>query len=180
MTDAITSWLGPPAVVGLNEVHAGPPYFADGGSWELDSQLGWGAIGFVWLASDRERRLSLPWQTGMKAVTYDATIELVFKYVIGPNEDQKTAATAYVRPLNNLLEGVKNRIREDPLFGTRPGNTNPVVTSAGLLLQAGQGDVDGGLDDITLDRDYPRRDSGGGVLWSWNVIHFNVVEVIRA
>ena len=182
VTDAVVAWFQPPAVVGLNELGPGIPWFEDGSAWRLDSQLGWGAIGFVHRSHESERRIAYGGTTsGIKQVVYDVAIVLLFKYLIGRDQDIQNTSQAYVPCLNQLLDGMKDRLRADRTLGTAPGISGLggiQIAPGGSILQAGEGDGSGAA-DVTIDRDYPRRDKQGGTIWSWNDFTFQVVEMVN-
>ncbi len=178
--DTLTNWLAPPNVVGLNAVYDAAPWFIDGAAWELDSQLGWGAIGCLWIDHDDEVRIAAGGiasdgtPAGIKALHYDMGLLLIFKYVIPALSDQAVAATGYRRALNGLLDGIKVRLRATRGAGGPTGGTGgALVTPAGTILSIAEGRD--GSPDITSDRDLPKRDTG--ILWAKNLIQFHVTEV---
>ena len=180
VTDAVTAWFQPPAVPGLNQVLPGIPWFEDGSMWQLDSELGWGAIGFVHIARESERREAMGGNvSGIKIVTYSVGLVLLFQYLIGRDEDIQASCTGYVEPLNTLLDGVKNHLRADRTLGTAPGISGLggiEITPGGSIFSAGEGDGSGSP-DITIDRDVPRRDVGK--IWSWQLVEFTVREAVN-
>ncbi len=176
--DTLQGWLAPPNVIGLNAVLDAAPWFLDGYDWQLDQQLGWGAVGVLHIAHEDETRAAMGpivggVPTGMKEYHYDVGIITLFKYVIPALSDQSLVATGYRRALNGLLDGIKVRLRA---YRTQTAQ-GAQLTPEGTVLFVGEGDTHGSP-DIVLDRDLPRRDIG--VLWSKNLITFHVVEVAQA
>lgn len=180
-TDAIVNWFGPPNVVGLNRLWDAAPWFDGAVNWELASELGWGAVGYVHLAHEEERRIAMGGSRGgIKQVTYDVALALQFKLVIPTDYDPQTTPALYRRSLNTLLDGIRTRLRQDRTLGTAPGVDGLGgidISSTGSILQVGEGDGLG-APDIVVDRDLPRKDVG--ILWAWNSVQFKVVEMVAS
>jgi len=178
VTDAVVNWFGPPNVVGLNKVWDAAPWFDGAVNFDLASELGWGAVSFVHLSREGERRIAMGGsQGGIKKVVYDVAIAIQFKFVIPTDYDPQSGPTAYRRALNTLLDGMRTRLRQDRTMGTAPGVDGLGgidIATTGSILQAGEGDGSGG-EDIIVERDLPRKDVG--ILWSWNSFNFQVVEM---
>ena len=181
--DTLQAWLAPPNVIGLNAVFDSAPWFTDGASWELDAQLGWGAIGVLHIDHEHEVRVAAGGVAadgtpgGLKELHYDVGLLVVFKFVVPTLEDQGIAATGYRRALNGLLDGVKVRLRQDRTAGSASGPSGlggVPVTPEGSILLVGEGDGHGSP-DITIDRDLPKRDVG--IVWSNSLIRFHIVEI---
>jgi hypothetical protein len=181
VTDAIVAWLSPPYVVGLNKVYAGPPWFEGAPAWNLDSELGWGAVGLVHIARESEHRIAMGGPDGgLKQVDYEIGLFLHFKYVIPENVDPDTEPVGYTRPLNGLLDGIRRRLRADRTLGTAAGLSGMggvEVGPEGAIIQVAEGDGSGGP-DIVVNRDIPKRDVG--IIWNWSLVEFHVVEIVAA
>lgn len=173
VTDAVVAWLGGGHVTGLVQVLDAAPWFLDGHAWDLDSGLGWGAVGVVHLLHEDERRIAMGGaHGGLKEVVYHIGISTTFKYVIPNGYDTTGTATTYRRALNTLLDGIRTRIRADRTLGTSSGGVE--IGGTGSIVQAGEGDGTGNP-DITIDRDLPTRD--GAYIVSRNLIQFQILEV---
>jgi hypothetical protein len=181
VVDAVVNWFSPPAVIGLNKVYDCAPWFQDGSDWDLAGQLGWGATGFVHLAHEAETREAMGGTVGgLKKVVYDVGLVLLFQYLIPAGVDVNASGTGYRRPLNQLLEGVKTRLREDRTLGAASGVSGlggVEIAPGGSILAAGEGDGSSGA-DIVIDRDIPRKDLGK--VWSWQLVEFKVIEIVAA
>ncbi len=155
-------------VPGVNAVYRAQPWYIDGSTWDLGAGSGSGAVAFLHLVSDRETRLSMPAVAGEKQVDYDVALVVLYQFLI-PSSSQISDALpedAWVGPLDDTIDGFKDLIRSDPTAGTGPNPT-------GVIFQMGQ---DPG--DLRITRELPRRSSGK--VLSWNVLEFNVTEVITA
>ena len=173
VTDAVVNWLGAPNVLGLVQVLDAAPWFLDGHAWELDAGLGWGGIGLIHLLHEDEHRIAMGGaHGGLKQVTYHVGLQTIFKYVIPNGWDPTQQATGYRQSLNQLLDGIRTRLRQDRTLGTSTGGVT--VGEDGAILQVGEGDGSG-APDITIDRDLPRRD--GAFLTSLNLIQFTIIEI---
>ena len=161
---AITAFFQPPVVPGLVEMYKAVPYFIAGDRWQLDQNLGTAAVGAVHLDMQSEKRITMPAQTGSKKVDWKCGIVVFYQFLIDQNPGVQATNDEWVGPLDSILEGIAARIRSDQTFGTGPG---------GVVFQAGEGDA-----DIRVSRDLPRRASG--VMLSWNVVEFDLTEIIRA
>lgn len=165
---AVASWIEGGGIAGLNTVYRAQPWFVDGQRWKLSAQLGSGAVGFVHIVEDTERRATLPAEgpantsgvVGQKIVTYTIGFVVLFQYLI-PAE--AASEDVWTDPLDALLEGIKARLRSDPTLGT----------AGSPIFQAAQ---DPG--DCRIMSDLPRRESG--LVMSWNVIEFHADEIINA
>lgn len=165
---AVASWIEGGGIAGLNSVYRAQPWFVDGQKWDLSAQLGSGAVGFVHIVEETERRLTIPAEgpantsgvVGEKMVTYTVGFVVLYQYLIPTNP---ASEDVWTDPLDALLEGVKARLRSDPQLGT----------GGSPIFQAAQ---DPG--DCRIMRDLPRRTSGA--VMSWNVIEFHADELIQA
>lgn len=167
---AVTQFLATGNIPHLNRVWRAQPTYIDPDNLQLDTDLGSGAVGYVHLARSEETRISIPNRTGSKAIVYQVGLVLIYQHLIdsadilpAPQEDD------WVLALDETLDGIKARIRSDP-----------TMDSAGVIWQAGEGApiTLGTPSDLVITRDLPRR--GRGVIHSWNVIEFQVVEIIQA
>ena len=158
---AVQAWFDAPAVQGLNRVYAAMPWWAGGDQWDIGLNGGWGAIGYVHITDEHETRIAyggIP--GGIKQVTYQVGLVLLFKYQIPTQLPAGADESEYVTYLDALIDGVKNRLRQDPTLGTG---------SKGVVWQAGEGRA-----DVVIRRDLPRRK--GQAVQSWQVLEVEVVE----
>lgn len=164
---ALVTFFNNTSIQGLGQVHSAPPYWADGSEWDLarpigDGPAGAGAIGAIHLAEDVESRVSVPAIQGWKAVTYKAALMVFYQWLLPSNTLTPVDEAAWADPLDGILDGLVALIRSDPNLG------DPTV-----IWQAGQS-----ANDVHVICDVPRR-LPGKVL-SWNVIEFDVIEMVQA
>lgn len=159
---ALTTFFGTPPIAGITKLHSAPPYWADGSEWDLANDLGSGAIAAVHLADDAERRITVPALTGQKIVTYTVGFMIFYQYLLPSASLTPVDPAAWSDPLDAIIDGVKARIRSDPTCGI-----------PSVVWESGQTP---GYPKVV--RDLPRR-LPGKVL-SWNVVEFQVDEVITS
>ena len=165
---AVASWISGGAIAGLNSVYRAQPWFLDGQKWNLSAQLGSGAVGFVHIVEETERRITFPAEgpantsgaVGQKMVTYTIGFVVLFQYLI-PTDP--ASEDVWVDPLDTMLEAIKARLRSDPTLGT----------GGSPIFQAAQDP-----NDCHIMHDLPKRDSG--LVMSWNVIEFHADEILQA
>jgi len=162
---ALKDYFADASIDGLNKVFGAPPYWADGSEWNLADNLGSGAIAAVHLASESETRVTLPATTGSKNVVYQVGLMVFYQYLLPSATLTPIEEDAWCGPLDDILDGVKARLRADPNCGMPS-----VIWQAGLDKS--------GNPNITIQRDLPRR-LAGKVL-SWNVVEFTVDEIVTA
>ena len=150
-------------ITGLQRVYLSEPWFVDGGQWDLAANSGWGAIGYVWISDDSEERISLGAVAGQKRVTYQTSIVLMFQYLI---PSAPTAEDAWQAPLDEIIDGVKARLRSDPKAGTGTGLD-------GVIFEQSQAPG-----DLHVVRDMPTRTAGKVVCWQR--IDTTITEIITA
>lgn len=164
------------SVPGVLRVYKAMPWFVDGSTWELNTNLGSGAVVFLHLSHRGETRLADPSEgvtptvVGVKQVDYDAFLVVLYQFLI-PSAAQTPAVPedSWVDPLDATVQGLKDLIHKDPTAGT-----GPVVDGGdGTLRVFEMGQDDGDLSD---DEPIPRRTSGK--IWTWPVLKFTVREVI--
>jgi hypothetical protein len=166
---AFQTFLTEPAITGLQKVFLDEPWFAAGETWNLQTNLGWGAIGWPAITDESEERITLGAATpngpaaGQKAVVYKVGIVLLFQYLI---PSSPTSEDAYSTHLDGLIEAVKARLRSDPKAGTQPGLD-------GVIFEQSQ---DPG--DLHVARDMPKRT--GGKVVAWQLIETTAREIITA
>lgn len=165
---AIKAWFEPPAVQGLQTMYLAQPWIAITTAWELSANAGFGAIGWVHFPHQDETRVAFNGTTGgMKQLTYDVGLVILYQYLIPATLGAGEAEDAWVGPLDQMLTDIKARMREDPTLGTG-GSDVP-----GLVWQAGEDEK-----DIAIDQDFPTSDKAK--VHSWNALRFQVVENIFA
>lgn len=167
---AIRDYLVAGSIPGLEKVYLDQPWIALGGDWQLSANADgtqsrtWGAIGWTHIDDEREARATLPAVVGSKAVTYKIGLVTLYQYLIPSDPTSTVDADDWVNPLDDLLEGIKARLRADPTMGTGAG---------GVVFEAAQ---DSG--DLNIVRDLPRRDFGK--VWSWQVVEFTATAIVQA
>lgn len=160
----LQAFLSSPPITGLEKVYRDQPWIALGGDWQLSSNAGWGAIGWLHLDEESETRATLPAVAGQKRVDYRVGLVVLYQYLIPAQLPDGQAEDAWVGPLDALLDAVKARLRSDPKAGTGPGLD-------GVIFQQSQDPQ-----DLKISRDLPRRDHGK--VWSWQVVEFTVTEIV--
>lgn len=166
---AVTSWLSPPAVAGLNSVYATPPKWAPGEDFFAGAAAGTpsGAIAFIHLEDQQRRRIA--WQgsqPGGKMSIF--TVGLGFRFVSNAETSEDAQADH-----DATLDALVVRLEADKQLGTGPSLANP--TPAEQLFQAGEGDAALG-EDIHITSDLPKQTKTQIVIWS--LVRFVVVEYI--
>lgn len=149
-------------IAGLNKVHSAPPFWADGSEWNLAANLGSGAVAAVHLTSDAESRISVPALTGTKIVHYRVGLMLFYQWLKPSAQLTPVDEAAWADPLDVIVDGVKAALRADPNCGI-----------PSVIWQSAQD-----ANDVVVQRDIPRQLPGKVV--SWNVVEFNVYEVINS
>jgi len=158
---AIATFFEGASITGLHKVHAAPPYWADGSEWDLAGGQS-GAIAAVHLVADRESRITVPVLTGQKMVRYHVGLMVFYQWLLPSNTTTPVDEAAWADPLDVIIDGIKDRLRSDPNCGV-----------PATIWQAAQDP-----DDVTIQRDLPRRLPGK--ILSWNVVEFSVYEVVTA
>lgn len=158
----IQEFFATPSIDGIQHVFRDVPWFMDGAQWDVFDNRGWAAVASVHLNRSDETRVTLPWQTGSKRVEHAVGLLIQYQFLIPADFSQGEAEDSWVEGLDTIIDGVKDRIRSDYTFN------NPSV-----VFQAGQNP-----NDIRIQRDVPIIDKGRVV--SWNVIEFDVTEIIQA
>lgn len=159
---AIQQFFSSPEIDGIQRVYKDVPWFLDGARWEVYDQRGWAAVCAVHLTSSRESRVTLPWKDGSKQVNHTVGMIIQYQYLIPTQFTFDEAEDSWIEGLDSIVDGIKNRIRSDYTMG----NTD-------VIFQAGQNP-----NDIRIQRDVPIIDKGRIV--SWNVVEFDVTEIIQA
>jgi len=162
---AVAAWFGVPAIPGVTRVYADQPWWAAGPSWDpLDATAGYGCIAFPHISDQQEVREAFGGATGgLKMVRFQVGLVVLYKWtvpqVLPPGQDE----SAWVGPLDAVLEAIVERLRSDRTLG-------------GAVWQAGE--AVGA--DIKIGRDLPRLDKRGGTIQSWQVVEFTVDAPITA
>jgi hypothetical protein len=158
----VANYFEAATIPGLNKVFTAPPYWADGSTWQLNLQDNAGAIAALHVVEEREKRLTLPVFTGSKMIHYNLGL-MVFYQWIQPQALTAPDEAGWSAPLDVILEGIKDRLRADPQCGVPQGD----------VWQSSQDDP-----DIVIRRDLPRN--APGKVFAWNVVEFNVYEIVEA
>jgi hypothetical protein len=159
---AIQAFLASPELPGVQKVYKDVPWFIDGAQWNVAGNDGWAGIISVHLNTSQESRVTLPALTGSKQVNHTIGLVIQYQYLIPTYFAPGEAEDSWVDGLDIIVDGIKDRIRSNPTF-----NSN------GIIFQAGQDDS-----DIRITRDVPTIDVGRVV--AWNLIEFNLTEIIQA
>jgi hypothetical protein len=159
---AVQEFFQSPPVVGIQKVYKDIPWFMDGAQWDVASNDGWAAVASVHLNTSQESRITLPWKVGQKQVEHTVALVIQYQYLIPVSFAPEEAEDQWVIGLDTVIDGVKDRIRSDYTFN------NPNV-----IFQGGQD-----RNDIRVTRDVPVMDVGRVI--AWNVVEFNVTEIIQA
>ncbi|MGN6607967.1 MAG: hypothetical protein ACTHMS_13270 [Jatrophihabitans sp.] len=174
---ALAAYLEAAQIPGLNKVHPGPPYWADGSEWNLAATPGGGAgaIAALHIIEESERRLTVPAVSinapsfgGAKMVTYKVGLMVFYQWLLPSNQLEPVEESAWTDPLDAIIDGIKARLRADPNCGTGSPTGTPPPTIWESAQEPG---------DLKVQRDLPRR-LNGKVL-SWNVIEWTVIEMIQ-
>lgn len=166
------------SVPGVLRVYKAMPWYVDGSTWELNTNLGSGAVIFLHLSHRGETRLADPSEgvtptvVGVKQVDYDAMLVVLYQFLI-PSASQSPAVSedSWVDPLDLTIQGLKDLIHKDPTAGTGPVEDGGDGTRR--IFEMGQDDG-----DLSDDEPIPRRTPGK--IWTWPVLKFTVREVITA
>lgn len=173
---AIVAYLNAAAVTGIQKWYRDEPWFIQGGSWRLQNNGGWGALGFVHLDSAQENRVTFGGTdglspTGSKSVTHTVSLMIQYQYLI-PTNKAGSSEDDWVGPIDTMIDAVKALIRADPTLGTSAqGDARPI-------WEAGQSY--NGAPDIRQIRDLPVLDDKKSKILNWNRIEFEVIEMIQA
>lgn len=150
-------------VPGLAAVYTAQPYYVDGDLFGFTTNGNYGAVAYVHLDRQEETRIAFGGASGgHKQVTYQVGLVVLYKYLILP--DSTVDEAAWAGPLDALLDAVVARLRSDRTLGTGAG---------GVVWQAGEDN-----NDLRIQRDLPVEDDG--VIHSWQVVEFTVVEQVAA
>lgn len=155
---------------GIAEVYSAQPTFVGGQDFQLNVAGGSGAVAYVHLVHADESRITLGGpQTGYKSVQHDVALVILYQYLIPSGTAAPQQLDAWSDPLDAIIDAVKARLRADPTCGV---GYQP-VTADGVVFQAGEQS-----NDIVVDQDLPRLMSGKII--SWNVVRFQLIELVLA
>jgi len=153
---AVATYLSGGAVTNLAKVFPAPIF--DEGEIDWNDLLPAGALvmcfGVVFLERESDEDVSLDGAGGRRVCTYDVTLELFFQDIGGD-------AIAAQGRLDNIITGVKQRLRTDPKLGT--GTADPPTD----IIQAGVAKLD-------VERGRPERYGEGNTFGAWTGIKFTV------
>ena len=165
---AVYDYFAPPAVAILNTLYKAEPIFASGNDWQLDSGVGFGAMGDLHSSDESEARIAFGGATsGIKSITYNVAIVLLYRYVI-TNNISDNGPDEWTDGLDALIDGVKARLRADRNLGTG---------ESGVVWQAGEGN-NTSEPDIKVTRDLPKLTPNK--VEAWQVVEFVVIENIES
>jgi hypothetical protein len=152
-----------PAIKGLPKVYLDEPWIIQGANWNVQAELGWGAVGFTHLDTSSDTRITLGAAIGgQKEVKHTVGFCVQFQYLIPASLPAGVDEDAWVDPFDSIIDGIKNRIRSDPTLG-----------GAGAIFQGGQDP-----NDIRVTRDLPQEDVGKIIVFA--VVEFDCLEIITA
>ena len=153
---AVATYLSGGAVPNLAIVLRSPPF--DEGEIDWNTLLAPGALvmcfGVVFLEHESDEDISLDGAGGRRVCTYDVTLELFFQDISGD-------AIAAQGRLDNIITGVKQRLRTDPRLGT--GTADPPTD----IIQAA-------VAKLEVERGRPERYGEGDTFGAWTGIKFTV------
>ena len=157
---AIASFFTPATVTNLAAIHAYPAKVTNEGEFVLPSGSGWGAVVFVQLGPQKEKRIALGGPaSGIKWRTYQAILICIYRSSDPKSEDVGLAC-------DQFLDSVVARLQSDRKIGST------------VVFQAGEGNETGG-DDIEVDASLPRT-LHGGVTQVFATVRFQVAEMLYA
>lgn len=165
---AIAAFLAESAVPGLQAVYQAMPIFFSGERLDLGADNASGAFCWVELGQSEETRWSVPAAypgyagSGDKGVHYPVTIVVEYQYLIPAQTSSVVSPDDWVLSEDAILQGIKDRIHQDPQLG-----------APGVIFAASQ--EPGGL---RVTPDDPVLESGK--VLSVHGIEFRVTEVIQA
>lgn len=160
---AVTTYLQGASIAGLNRVYAAYPWFIDGETFNLASNLGNGAVAYVHLTDSEETRWTVPAVLGEKGVHYEVAVIVAYQYLIpSADVDVTLSEDDWVNPLDVILQGIKDRIHADPQLGAPETVFLAAQTPRSLRVHS----------------DMPRRLPGK--ILSWHAVEFQLTEVITA
>jgi hypothetical protein len=160
---ALRNFFQTPAIPGMPKVYLDQPTIIQGANWDVQTNLGWGAVGFVHLDASHESRVTLGAAIGgSKQVNHTVGLVVQYQYIIPPTYPAGVDEDAWVTPFDSIIDGIKARIHSDPTMG-----------NSAVIFQGGQDQ-----NDIRVTRDLPQDDVGRVVVFA--VVEFNVTEIIQA
>lgn len=158
-------------IANLNKIYKAPPYWADGGNWQIETNStdAAAAVAAIHLIDENESRLTLPAPSvsfpgaavGNKGVHYRAGLMIFYQWMLPSNTQVTVETDQWTESFDAIIDGVKQILRNDPNLG------NPSV-----IFEAGQDPS-----DLKTIRDFPRVYESG-VLVCWASIEFAVTEII--
>ncbi len=160
---ALRAFFQTPVIPGLTKIYLDQPTIIQGANWNVQTELGWGAVGFIHLDTSRESRVTLGAAIGgSKQVNHTVGLVIQFQHLIPSAFATGQEEDFWVGPFDSIIDGIKARIRSDPTAG------NPSA-----IFQFGQ---DNG--DIRVTRDLPQDDEGRVIVFA--VVEFDVTEIVQA
>jgi|SRR6266850_249637 len=155
---AVSSYVNAAAIANLVKIYADPPF--DTSDIPYDSLLAPGStmacIGIVYIDSDDDRFVAMDGAGGERIVKYQISLELMGWDVSG----EVTGATQL---MDNIIDAVKYRLREDPRLGTLP--PNPPQLPQFDIIQAA-------VSKLYVERGRPVRPGNGNTWVCWAAVHF--------
>ena len=162
ITAAIQSFLSD--IPGITKLYKDAPWEISGDNWQTNTLPGTPA--FIHIDRSDESRIAMGGEHGgHKQVDYVVSLVLLYQYLI-PSDLEGAEKDVWVDGLNTLIDAVVDRIRSDRAFGCGP---------SGPIFEAGNQDQ-----GISIGRDLPHWDSGGGKVRSWVRVEFKVTEIVNA
>lgn len=152
---AIKTWIA--GTTGLSACYQGQPTYIGAEMFENNGVFG--PVAFVHIEHMSETRIGLPAGAGLKEVTYDVGVVLIVRHIIQPTEDTHDA---WVGDVDTAVENLRERIRQDFMFGT--GGTP--------IWQAGEA-----VGDVQVTLDLPKFE--GGIVENWVLVQFKATEMVQ-
>ncbi|MEC5149148.1 hypothetical protein [Cryobacterium sp. GrIS_2_6] len=160
---ALRNFFQTPAIVGMPKVYLDQPTIIQGANWNVQVNLGWGAVGFVHLDTSHESRVTLGAAIGgSKQVNHTVGLVVQYQFLVPAAYPDGTDEDAWVTPFDSIIDAIKTRIRSDPTMG-----------NSAVIFQGGQDQ-----NDIRVTRDLPQDDVGRVVVFA--VVEFDVTEILQA
>lgn len=164
------AFLSAQPIAYINRWYAAEPWYVAAERLNLAANNGAGAVAWLHITDESENRATLGAPSGgvaagQKEITYKLAVVMLGVWAIPADA---ASEDVYIGPIDAMIEGVKARLRSDPKAGTGPGLD-------GVIFQQSQDDG-----DLTVARNVPLLDPGGGQLLIWQRVDTTVREIITA
>lgn len=152
--DAVATFLRAGNIPDLAWVYASPPFDESEIPWDDLIQPGnpTRCFAVVFIDSDSDQVIAWDGEGGRRVCTYQVSLELFFQNVSGD-------ASAAQAVLDEITDGVKQRLRFDPALGTDQ-TTSQIIQAA--------------TEQLDVDRGRPERFGEGNTFGAWTAVRFSV------